>query len=127
MLYGNHPGAKFAFEHIPVVGAPVLMFGLFTFAITTTLGWALYAERAMEYLAGWKAKKYYVAIYLVSIVLGATISLGTVWTLADIFNGLMAIPNLFSLIFLSGVIAKDTNKYLWHGDIEQDDNDPTIA
>ena len=119
--------AKFAFEHIPVIGAPVLMFGLFTFAITTTLGWALYAERAIEYLAGWKAKKYYVAIYLVSIVLGATISLGTVWTLADIFNGLMAIPNLFSLILLSGIIAKDTNKFLWHGDIEQDDNDPTIA
>ena len=113
--------AKFAFEHIPVIGAPILMVGLFTFAITTTLGWALYATRAIEYLAGWQAKKYYVGIYLISIVLGATISLGTVWTLADIFNGLMAIPNLLALILLSGVIAKDTDKYLWHGNIDQDE------
>jgi AGCS family alanine or glycine:cation symporter len=95
------------------VGAPLLLFGLFTFAFSTILGWSLYAQRAVEYIGGYKLSKVYVWLFLVAVFLGSAISLNTVWTMADIFNALMAIPNLFALILLSKVLVKDTNYYLW--------------
>lgn len=112
---------KMAFNKIPYVGAPILMFGLFTFAFTTILGWAIYSQRAVEYVFGYKAVKVYVWIFLVAVFAGSAISLNTVWTLADIFNALMAIPNLMALIFLSNVIVKDTDKYLWGDRLEEED------
>ena len=105
---------RLAFGQIPYVGAPLLLFGLFTFAFSTILGWSLYAQRAVEYIGGYKLSKVYVWLFLVAVFLGSAISLNTVWTMADIFNALMAIPNLFALILLSKVLVKDTNYYLWN-------------
>jgi AGCS family alanine or glycine:cation symporter len=109
-----------AFSYIPYIGTPLLLFGLFTFAFSTILGWSLYAQRAVEYLLGYKAVKIYTWIFLAAVFAGSIISLDTVWTLADVFNALMAIPNLFALILLSGVIAKDTDKYLWSGNLDEE-------
>ncbi len=109
-----------AFRKIPYIGTPLLLFGLFTFAFSTILGWSLYAQRAVEYLGGYKAAKIYTWFFLIAVFVGSIISLSTVWTLADVFNALMAIPNLFALILLSGVIVKDTNKYLWDDKLDEE-------
>jgi AGCS family alanine or glycine:cation symporter len=61
----------------------------------------------------------YRIIYLITVYLGAVVSLDLVWNLADIFNALMAMPNLLCLLFLSGVIVKETRKYLWDGSIDE--------
>ena len=112
-----------AFSKIPSIGASLLAFGSLTFAFSTILGWSYYGERAVEYMAGkTRLKKrfgikpiinIYRVIFLITVYLGAVVSLDLVWNLADIFNALMAIPNLISLIFLSGVIVKETRQYLW--------------
>ena len=114
-----------AFDKIPYVGEPLLLFGLVTFAFTTILGWCLYGQRAMEYLAGYKAMKVYTWVFVAFIFIGGVMELGIVWTIADTFNALMAIPNLAALILLSGVIAKETNKYLWGNqlDMKHDNSD----
>ncbi len=110
---------RLAFGQIPYVGAPLLLFGLFTFAFSTILGWSLYAQRAVEYIGGYKLSKVYVWLFLVAVFLGSAISLNTVWTMADIFNALMAIPNLCALILLSKVLVKDTDYYLWNNRLHE--------
>ena len=112
---------KMAFGKIPYIGEPLLMFGLFTFAFSTILGWALYSQRAVEYLGGYRLVKAYTWVFLIATFIGAIVNLNTVWTLADIFNALMAVPNLMALILLSGVIAKETNKYLWGNRLDESD------
>ena len=112
---------KFAFCKIPYVGAPILMFGLFTFAFSTILGWSIYAQRAVEYLGGYKAVRIYTYLFLIAVFVGSVAELGIVWTFADIFNALMAIPNLFALILLSKVIVSDTDKYLWGGRLDDEE------
>ena len=97
------------------------MFGLFTFAFSTILGWSLYAQRAVEYIGGYKWAKVYVWMFLVAVFLGSAINLNTVWTMADIFNALMAIPNLCALILLSNVLVKDTNYYLWDKHLHEEE------
>ena len=109
-----------AFSSIPYIGTPLLFFGLFTFAFSTILGWSIYAKRAVEYLGGYKAARIYTWFFIVAVFVGSVINLNTVWTLADVFNALMAIPNLFALILLSNVIAKDTDKYLWGGNLDEE-------
>ncbi len=112
-----HNGAaltKAAFGKIPYIGAPLLTFGLITFAFSTILGWSYYGERCVEYLSGRRLMLTYRVLYIISIFLGSVISLGLVWNIADCMNALMAIPNLLSLLFLSGVIAKETKQYLWN-------------
>lgn len=111
---------KLSFCKIPYVGAPILLFGLFTFAFSTILGWSLYAQRAVEYLGGYRAVRIYTYLFLVSVFVGAVAELNLVWTLADIFNALMAIPNLISLLMLSGVIVRETDRYLWSGRINEE-------
>lgn len=111
-----------AFSKIPVIGSPLLAFGSLTFAFSTILGWSYYGERAVEYIAGkgflrrklgtHKLVNTYRVFFLVSVYLGAVVSLDLVWNLADIFNALMALPNLLSLILLSGVIVRETKKYI---------------
>ena len=112
---------NFAFCKIPDVGAPIFMFGLFTFAFSTILGWSIYAQRAVEYLGGYKAVRIYTYLFLIAVFVGSVAELGIVWTFADIFNALMAIPNLFALILLSRVIASDTDKYLWGGRLDDEE------
>ena len=118
-----HDGAaltKAAFSKIPYIGAPLLTFGLTTFAFSTTLGWSYYGERCVEYLKGKKWMLYYRILYIASIFAGSVISLGLVWNIADCMNALMAIPNLVSLLCLSGIIVHETRKYLWRHRLDQD-------
>lgn len=116
---------RMAFNKIPVIGAPLLMFGLFTFAFSTILGWSLYSARAVEYVFGYKGVKVWMWLFIVAVFAGSVISLNTVWTFADIFNALMAIPNLLALLLLSNVLVKDTNKYLWGGRLDEEEK-PTM-
>ncbi len=127
--YSN--GAKltrYAFDKIPYIGSAILTVGLVTFAFSTILGWSYYAEKAIEYLAGKKTIYVYRAIWIVLIFVGAVVDLSLVWTIADGTNALMAIPNLISLLLLSGVIVAETRKYLWSGNLDaySDDEIPTI-
>ncbi|MCL1973308.1 MAG: alanine:cation symporter family protein [Bacteroidetes bacterium] len=109
---------KAAFSKIPYVGSWVLSIGLITFAFSTILGWSYYAEKAIEYLGGKKTIRYYRVLWVVMIYIGAVLNLGLVWNIADGMNALMAIPNLAALLLLSGVIAKETKKYLWNNRLD---------
>ena len=95
------------------VGSAILMVCLALFAFTTILGWDYYSERCLEYLTGGKmgVVKVYRWFYILAVLIGPFLTLSAVWTLADIFNGLMAIPNLIALVALSGVIVAETKSY----------------
>ena len=95
------------------VGAFLLMLCLMFFAFTTILGWDYYAERCLEYLSGGKMGpvKVYRWLYIAAVFVGPYLTVKAVWTTADIFNGLMAIPNIIALLALSGVVAKETKSY----------------
>ncbi len=124
-----HNGAaltKVAFSKIPYIGAPLLTFGLSTFAFSTTLGWSYYGERCVEYLKGKRWMLFYRMIYIVSIFVGSVVNLALVWNLADCMNALMAIPNLLSLICLSGIIVHETRKYLWRGQLDREMDEKKI-
>lgn len=112
---------KKAFGMIPYIGTPILTFGIITFAFSTILGWSYYGERAMEYLAGKRSIVFYRILYILLVYAGSTMSLALVWNLADIMNALMAVPNLISLLLLSGVIAKETQHYLWDKNLEEEE------
>ena len=96
------------------VASFILMVCLVFFAFTTILGWDYYSERCLEYLTGHnqKAVKVYRWIYIACVFIGPYMTVSAVWTIADIFNGLMAIPNLIALLALSGVVVAETKKYL---------------
>ncbi len=110
-----------AFSRIPLIGPHILSLGIVTFALSTILGWSYYGERAMEYLGGRRSTKIYSIVYIIFVILGSGINLTLVWNMADCMNALMAIPNLISLLLLSGVLVSETRKYLWQGNIEMDD------
>jgi len=116
-----------AFTALTVIGPIVLTFGLLTFVFSTILGWSYYGEKAAEYLFGTKIIKPYRYIWVIFIMIGSVLSLNIVWTFADITNALMALPNLVSLIFLSGVIANETKKYLWNNQIEVEADDEDFS
>lgn len=109
-----------AFSKIPYIGAPLLSFGLFTFAFSTILGWSYYGERAIEYLGGKKLIMSYRVTFILTVFIGSVVTLDLVWNIADCMNALMAIPNLLSLLFLSNVIVHETRKYLWRGNLDKD-------
>ena len=102
-----------AFSKIPYVGAPLLTFGILTFAFSTILGWSYYGESAVNYIEGQRINRFYRIIYIVMLFFGSIISLDIIWSIADCMNALMAIPNLVALLLLSGVAARETKKYLW--------------
>lgn len=91
----------------------ILMMCLVFFAFTTILGWDYYSERCMEYIVGDKPKviKAFRWTYILAVFIGPYMTVSAVWTIADIFNGLMAFPNLIALIALSGVVVAETKKY----------------
>lgn len=111
---------KDAFSKIPVIGRPLLTFGLLTFAFSTILGWCYYGERAVEYLKGKQWVKGYRVIYIIAVFSGSIMNLTLVWNLADCMNALMAIPNLISLLMLSGIIVHETRKFLWRGRLDKE-------
>lgn len=91
----------------------VLVICLVFFAFTTILGWDYYSERCLEYLtdSNFKIIKGYRYIYILAVFIGPYMTVSAVWTIADIFNGLMAIPNMIALFALSGVIVKETRDF----------------
>ena len=101
-----------AFSQIPVLGPMILVVGIITFAYSTILGWSYYGERCCEYLFGKKGMLPYKILFIAVIVIGPVLSLDLVWTIANILNALMAVPNLVAVRLLSGVIAKETRHYL---------------
>ena len=117
---------KAAFGKIPYVGTLILSFGITTFAFSTILGWGYYSGKAMEYLGGKKLLRAYRLIWIVSLYFGSTMNLTAVWNIADSMNALMAIPNLVSLLLLSGVAARETRKYLWSGQLEDQEEPQSL-
>jgi AGCS family alanine or glycine:cation symporter len=96
-----------AFSDIRIVGPIILTLGLLTFVFSTILGWSYYGEKAAEYLLGTKVITPYRWLWVVAV-----------WSLADVTNGLMAVPNLISLIALNGVIVAETRRYLWSNNLD---------
>ena len=94
--------------------AIMLMLCLIFFAFTTILGWSYYGERCLEYLSGGRRKwvKGYRCLYLFAVLIGPYLTVGAVWSIADLFNGLMAFPNLLALFLLGGVVGKETKERL---------------
>ena len=109
----------------PSVVGFVLMICMVLLGFTTILGWDYYSERCLEYLSHGNMKRVLVFrwIYIVAVFIGPYMTISAVWGIADIFNGLMAIPNMIALLALSGVIVKETRSYfdrLKRGEIEND-------
>ncbi len=109
-----------AFSDIPVIGSVILTVGLLTFVYSTLLGWCYYGEKAAEYLLGAKIIQPYRVLWVLAVMVGSVILPGVVWDFADIANGLMAIPNLISLLLLSGVVVSETREYLWNNKLDMD-------
>ncbi|MDR2998348.1 MAG: sodium:alanine symporter family protein [Microbacterium sp.] len=99
-------------------GHYIVTIGLVMFAGSTILGWSYYGERCIERLMGRRAVMPFRVIFSLVVFIGCTVQLGVVWAFSDVMNGLMAIPNLIGLLILSGLIARETKKYL--------DNDPKL-
>lgn len=96
-----------------IVSSFLLMLCLIFFAFTTILGWDYYSERCLEYLTGGKMKTIlaYRWLYILAVFIGPYMTVQAVWTIADIFNGLMAIPNMIAIFALSGVVVKETKQF----------------
>ncbi|MCK6557865.1 sodium:alanine symporter family protein [candidate division KSB1 bacterium] len=92
-------------------GGLIVAIGLILFAYSTLLGWSYYGEKSVEYLFGVKSIKPYRVVFSIFVAIGAVAQLQLVWSLADLMNGLMAIPNLIGLLALSGVIVAETKKH----------------
>ena len=101
----------------PAVSSFVLMICLVFFAFTTILGWDYYSERCLEYLTGGRMGpvKVYRWLYILAVLIGPFITVSVVWQIADIFNGLMAIPNMVGLFVLSGVVRRETMGFFISG------------
>lgn len=102
---------SFAFQNGMPGGAYIVTIGLILFAYSTILGWSYYGEKSISYLLGDKAVKPYRLVFVICVGFGAVMELELVWALADLFNRLMAFPNLIGLLALSPVIVKETRDY----------------
>ena len=109
------------------LGSSLLTIALVLFAFTTILGWNYYGERACIYLFGTKGVMPYRIIFIALIASGGFLKLEAIWILADIVNGLMAIPNLIALIALSGVVVAETESYLARKGELDEESDSTIV
>lgn len=99
------------FPFAPWLGRGIVSAALILFAFASVLGWNYYGEQCAEYLAGKRAIKPYRVLYLIAVFVGCFLELDLVWNIADILNGLMAIPNLIALLALYPVVKKETRKY----------------
>ena len=107
------------------LGLYLVNIGLLFFAFTTIIGWNYYGERCTEYLLGVKAIKPYRYIFILLVAVGALLHLDLIWLIADIVNGLMAVPNLIGLLGLRQVIVMETRAYFsnendWSADEEEE-------
>ena len=110
-----------AFSKIPYMGSPLLTLSLVTFVVSTILGWSYFGEKALEYLGGLKLVTPYRVIWVAAVFTGCISKIDLVWVFADCANGLMALPNLISLIALSGVLVQQTRYYLWQHRLDEYD------
>ena len=99
------------FPFAPGLGKVIVSVSLMFFAFTSILGWNYYGEQCLEYLGGRRRLPVYRAFYLLAIFTGCFLEINLVWNISDIFNGLMALPNLIALIALSGVVVRETRRY----------------
>ena len=104
----------------------ILVVGIISFAFSTVLGWSYYGERCLEYLAGRRALFLYRVLYVAVAALAPVAALDLVWTVADTLNALMAIPNLIAVLLLSGVVVRETERYLPDLDRKCEDPVPTV-
>ncbi len=102
-----------AFSDLGAVGPLVLAGGLLTFVFSTILGWSYYGEKAAEYLFGTRAIAPYRCLWVAAVMVGSVATLKSVWSFADVANGLMAVPNLIALLALHRVIVDETRRHLW--------------
>ena len=112
-----------AWDQIPVIGPIIIAIALAIFALSTVLGWSYYGERAAEYLFGKKVIRPYRVAWVIVALIGTLVSLDLVWTIADILNALMVIPNVVAMFLLSGVIAAETKKYVNNLDLPSEDKE----
>ena len=89
----------------------IVAVGIGLFALSTILSWSLYGTRCFEFLTGGKGVRVFQSVFVIVVVIGATLELELVWNIADTLNGFMAIPNLVALLGLSGVVVKLTKDY----------------
>lgn len=101
-----------AFGHVGIIGPIFLTFSLLTFVFSTILGWSYYGEKAAEYLFGEKILLPYRILWVIFVYVGSVQTLDLVWDFADLANGLMAIPNIISLIMLTKILKSETEKYI---------------
>ena len=109
---------------MPEFGPLVLTIGLLTFVFSTILGWSYYGERAAEYLWGKRTIVPYRIVWVAAVYAGSVFSLNFVWDFSGVANALMALPNIVSLLMLSGVVAADTKRFL-HGNRLDEAFDPS--
>ena len=100
-----------AFDQVFPYGGLVVMISIILFGYTTILGWAYYGEKCMEYLFGGRIVRFYRILFTAFLIPGAVMSLQTVWSFANIMNGLMAFPNLIGLFGLSAIVAAETRSF----------------
>ena len=113
-----------AFDSIPVLGPIVLAVGMVLFAYSTILGWSHYGNRAVAYLFGKRGIRPYQVVFLLFVFWGCIGGGDLVWNISDIFNALMAVPNCIAVIVLSNVIARDTQHYVYDGNLDETDETP---
>lgn len=116
IAWGENAGAELIIESFGSVfgsriGSLIVTVAITLFALSTILSWALYGSRSFEFIFGHKSGSVYKVIYVAAVVIGAVLKLDIVWTIADTFNGFMAVPNLVALLGLSGVVAKLTKEH----------------
>ena len=113
--YGEAAGAELTIQGFTATyGGWVSIFtaiALCCFAFSTTIGWGLYGSRCIEFLFGTKTIRPFMIVYSLVAILGATVDLGLLWSIAETFNGLMSIPNLLAVFLLSGTVVKLTKEY----------------
>ena len=121
-----------AFNQVPVFGPIVLVVGMFLFSYSTMLGWAWYGDRVVTYLFSSKAKQVYRVVFIIFVFLGAiggsALLANTAWDFADVMNGLMVVPNVIALWALAKLISKDTQHFIYDGNIDEVEIDeiPTV-
>ncbi|HLT82723.1 MAG TPA: alanine:cation symporter family protein, partial [Phototrophicaceae bacterium] len=111
---GTMTGAAFSTGLPGEWGHYIVTIALSMFAFSTVLGWAYYGERCIERLVGRGGVMPYRVAFSLVVYVGCTVTLEAVWNFSDVMNGLMAIPNLIGLVILSGLVARETRKYLNH-------------
>ncbi len=116
IVWGQNAGAELIIASFSTVfgsriGSLIVTIAITLFALSTILSWALYGSRSFEFLFGHKSGIIYQVVYVAAVVIGAVLKLDIVWTIADTFNGFMAVPNLIALLALSGVVARLTKEH----------------